>query len=86
MSASGFKIFRDGDIVFLLARGFGNAINVKQISRILAEDYYVSVAGNCHYTIWTGGKDSLCIELSQEEARQLLMDTPWVRVIPPRKP
>lgn len=82
----GFKILRDGDIVFVLASGVGHAFNIKLVSRVTIEDFYEG-PDKLFVQIWAGGPQAISINgVSPDEARQLLMDTPWVRVIPTRKP
>jgi hypothetical protein len=81
--SSGFKILRDGDIVFVLGNGIGHAFNIKLVSRVLIEDYFGGWE-KLFVSIWAGGVSAICIsEASPDEVRQMLSDTPWVKIIPP---
>lgn len=79
------KIIREGDIVFLLCPGVGgHAINLKMISKI--ELYDPGVHGQLGLVIYSIGASPDGFHVTPDEARQLFMDTPWIKVLPARKP
>lgn len=81
------KIIRDGRIVFVVGLHVGIAFNLDTVSKIVVDDWIAQKndAGERLYyiTVWAGAETS--VQVTHDEARQMFSDTPWVKVLPPRK-